>query len=244
MAGRHIPARSLRGVVAGLTGVIFLAAMADPAPAQDASEGAPSAGPAAEAEATGATQILTLDQDRLFRESLWGRAALARAEAETAALAAENRRIETALETEERDLTERRPTLAPEDFAPLAAAFDAKVEEIRAAQDAKSRAITRQLEEDRQRFFEAALPVLGQLLETTGGLAILSDQAIILSRKSIDITDTAILRMNEALPAPDEAVPPEGTPAEGEPQIAPATRAGAGPDRRPSRPRLAPCGPS
>lgn len=225
MAGRHPPARNPRGVVTGLAGALFLAVVAGPVPAQDA----PPSGPVAEESSVAATQILTLDQDRLFRESLWGRAALARAEAETSALAAENRRIETALETEERDLTERRPTMAPEDFAPLAAAFDAKVEEIRAAQDAKSRAITRQLETDRQRFFEAALPVLGQLLETTGGLAILSDQAIILSRKSIDITDTAILRMNEALPAPGDVVPPEGTPAAGEPQIGPATEGGSGP---------------
>jgi Skp family chaperone for outer membrane proteins len=192
--------------------------LADQAVAQDAPEGALDSDALAEAGSTGTTPILTLDQDRFFRESLWGRAALSRAEAETAALAAENRRIESALETEERDLTDRRPTMSADEFGPLAEAFDAKVEEIRAAQDAKSRAITRQLEEDRQRFFEAALPVLGQLLEVTGGLAILSDQAIILSRTSIDVTDTAIERMNEALPAPEEAMPPGGAPAMGDPQ--------------------------
>ncbi len=171
--------------------------------------------------ATLPSPIVTLDQERFFRSSAYGKAALARAEAEAAALSAENRKIEAALEAEERDLTTRRANLKPEEFTPLANAFDTKVEEIRAAQDAKSRAVTRHLEETRQKFFESAVPVLADLLRDTGAVAILADNAIILSLSSLDITDEAVARMDIALPdlPPEEldAAPAELTPTPAEP---------------------------
>jgi Skp family chaperone for outer membrane proteins len=161
------------------------------------------AGPAGAQDPAGGQRapILTIDQDRLFEQSAYGRAAIARAEAETAALGAENQRIEAALEAEERDLTERRAVLPSADFAPLAEAFDEKVEGIRAAQDAKIRAIPRQLEADRRAFFAAALPLLGGILEEFGAVAILDRSAIVLSLSAIDVTDSAIARVDERLPA-------------------------------------------
>lgn len=153
--------------------------------------------------------ILTLDQDRLFQESAWGRAALARIEAETSALATENRRIEMALEEEERSLIERRKTLPADDFAQAASDFDAKVEQIRAAQDVKSRTITQRLETDRQQFFQAATPVLAGLLEESGAVAILADSAIILSLTAVDVTTAAVARMDEVMPAPANAPVPQ-----------------------------------
>ena len=146
--------------------------------------------------------FVTLNQERLFKESAWGRAALARAETDGKALASENRRIEEALEKEERDLTDRRATLKPTEFAAIASAFDTKVEEIRAAQEGKSRSIQRGLEEDRQRFFQVVTPIMGELLAESGATAILADTAIIMSLSSIDITSTAIARIDQRLPAP------------------------------------------
>ncbi len=168
--------------------------------------------------------VLTLNQDRLFVESAWGKAARARAEAESGALATENRRIEEALEAEERSLTERRASLSLAEFARLAAEFDAKVEAIRTAQDAKSAEITRKLEQDRQKFFQIATPVLGQMLTETGAVAILADSAIVMSLTSLDITDAAIARMDSVLP-PDAA--PANPPGDVAPQSGPAAPAPA-----------------
>jgi Skp family chaperone for outer membrane proteins len=199
--------RGIRAVAA----VLCVAAGMSPcaAAAQDAP--APDAPPAV----TVPSPIVTLDQERFFKDSAYGKAALARAEAEAAALSAENRKLEAALEAEERELTTRRATLKPEEFAPLSSAFDAKVEEIRAAQDAKSRAITRHLEETRQRYFESAVPVLAELLRDTGAVAILADNAIILSLSALDVTDEAVARMDLALPdlPPDEAGPGAAEPS-------------------------------
>ncbi len=191
--------------VAGLVAILVAACAAGGGPAL----GQTSEGAAADAALP---PILILDQDRLFQQSAWGKAAIANAEAESAALAGENRKIEQALEKEERDLTERRAGMSPADFATVSSAFDAKVEGIRSAQDAKSRAITEKLEADRQQFFQIATPILGALLEETGAVAIIADSAVILSRTSIDATDLAIVRVDLALPAPPVPVPPAPVP--------------------------------
>jgi Skp family chaperone for outer membrane proteins len=70
------------------------------------------------------SQILTLDQDRLFAESLYGKALEARLIVATQALAAENRKMEQDLAAEEADLTKKRPTMAASAFQALADAFD------------------------------------------------------------------------------------------------------------------------
>jgi len=143
--------------------------------------------------------VLMVDRNRLFAESAFGRAAEARYQAESQALIAENLRLEQALEAEERDLTDRRATLEAEAFQQLAADFDAKAEDIRTAQDAKSRAITSKREEDRQRFLQAAVPILGDILREAGAVAIFDKDMVILSLRGVDITDEAIAMIDARL---------------------------------------------
>ena len=86
---------------AGLAACLAVAALA-PALAQEA------------APAPVASPILTIDQERLFVESAFGRAVLARETATASALATENADIEAKLVAQELDLTERRATLSAE----------------------------------------------------------------------------------------------------------------------------------
>lgn len=143
--------------------------------------------------------ILSLDQERLFSQTMYGKAAISRLQADTDALIVENRRIDAALEAEERELTTRRGSFSPEEFRPLAEAFDKKVEEIRNAQSAKSRDLTRRQDEDRQRFFEAATPILGALMLDRGAYAIIDKRAVLLGFEAIDLTASAIARIDEVL---------------------------------------------
>lgn len=143
--------------------------------------------------------ILTLDQDRLFRQSLFGQRVLADLEAETKALSAENRRIEGELAKEEKELTVRRETMPPAEFNKLADAFDKRVVGIRAAQDAKARAISQISDKGQQAFFERAFPVLAEVVRQTGAFAILDSRAIVISANTIDITDQAIQRVDLVL---------------------------------------------
>lgn len=158
-----------------------------------------------------ASPVVTLDRERFFQDSAFGKAMQARFEAASNDLVAENRRLEAALEQEERALTERRKTTEPEAFRLLAAEFDTRVEELRNAQDAKSRALTRAREADQQRFFEASIPVLGQLMVDIQAVAIIDRSAIILSFDQLDITDRAIAQLDATLgegPTPDSAPDP------------------------------------
>jgi Skp family chaperone for outer membrane proteins len=184
--------------LAGGLGLWLLAAgfaVAQEAPATDA--------PATTAPVVTAGPVLTLDQDRLFSESAFGKASLDRERAATQALDAENKQIEAALITEEQDLTTRRATLPADEFAALATAFDVKVERIRAEQDAKFRNLSQGREEDRKAFLRAIVPVLGDLMGEKRAVVILEKSTVILSLNAIDVTDEAIARVNAVLPPPD-----------------------------------------
>ena len=146
-----------------------------------------------------AAQVLTLDQDRLYAESLYGKALEARAIAGNKALAAENRKIEQDLAAEEADLTQKRPTMAATTFQTLADAFDAKVEQVRTDQAAKIEAMKSQRDEGRKAFFQATVPVLAELMQQMGAFAILNRSAVVLAFDSIDVTDRAIKALDEKL---------------------------------------------
>lgn len=143
--------------------------------------------------------VLTIDQEALFERSAFGRRAQAEFEEASTELAAENRRIEAELEAEERRLTEDRPGMDPAAFRELAAAFDARVVEIRRTQDQKARELGRRPDEARQEFFRAAVPILTELVRERGAVAILDSRAVILSAETIDITEEAIRRIDAAL---------------------------------------------
>lgn len=184
---------------------------------------------AAPAQDTGAVvpappTILILDQDRLYAESLYGKALEQQSADAVAKLAAENRQIEADLTAEEKDLTDRRAAMPASDFKPLAEAFDAKVEKLRAGQDAKAKALQDARDAGRKRFFQAAAPILAEVMRQRGALAILNKAAVILSFDSVDVTDDALKAIDAQLgagpglasggsdtAAPAQPVAPQGT---------------------------------
>jgi len=174
------------------------------------------AGPLAAQSVVQKSAVVTLDQERLFTDTLYGRAVQARFEAESAALLAENRKIDAALEAEERELTDKRSTMDAAGFQPLAEAFDKKANDLRTAQDAKSRDLTRRRDEDRQKFFAAIAPIMGDYMVERGAVAILDKAAIVVSLGSIDITDGVIARIDARLgdgsTASSPSAPPQPAP--------------------------------
>ena len=170
------------------------------------------AGPAyAQTSADGRPPILTVDQDALFARSQFGQALTRLFEAEAEALKAENTRIDSQLEAEERALTERRTTLSSEEFRPLAEAFDKKVEGLRSAQDAKARAFGQRRDEGKQRFIQTVGPILGDYMVQQGAFAIVNRAAIVVSLGAIDITDEVIAAIDAKL-GDGSAIPPDPAP--------------------------------
>ncbi len=181
--------------------------------------------PAAAQTAAIAPQILTLDQDRLYLESLYGKALEARVTADNQSLAAENRKIEQDLATEEADLTQKRATMSAIAFQALADAFDARVEQFRTDQAAKVEALKAQREAGRQAFFKASVPVLADMMRQLGAYVILNQSAVVLAFDSIDVTDRAIKALDARLG--DGSKAPTGPRL---PALSPGTTEGAVPD--------------
>jgi Skp family chaperone for outer membrane proteins len=160
--------------------------------------------------------ILTIDQDRVYAASAFGRRVAREIEVRAAELAAENRRIEAELEAEERALTEARATLPSEEFRARADAFDTRVVAIRAEQDAKARALGTLRDTAREAFWRDSLPALSQILTERGAVAILDRRVVFLAANAIDITDDAVARIDGVLgegPGLD-ALAPRGTGAD------------------------------
>ncbi len=178
--------------VSDLTAAVAVAAsLVGPAAAQ-----APVPGPVDSAPPIG---IAILDQDALFLDSEFGQRVQRDLERDRAALAAENRRIENALIEEERALTQQRGTVPPEEFAALAADFDAKVQRIREEQDRKAQRLQEELDRARQRFLSVVGPVLTDILQRRGAAVLIDDQAVLISVPGVDITQEAIAAVDAEL---------------------------------------------
>lgn len=146
-----------------------------------------------------ALRVVTLDQEALFLRSAFGQRVQRDLEADRAALAAENRRIEADLIAEERELTVRRGEMSAADFAPLAAAFDEKVQRIRREQDLKARGLQEHLERERQRFLQEVTPVLRDVLRDREAAVVLDSDAVLFAVPGLDITEDAIDAIDAAI---------------------------------------------
>lgn len=146
-----------------------------------------------------AIPILTIDSERLFLGSDFGKRIAREIEARGNDLSAENRSIEAELAEAEQDLTNRRAAMSPEEFRRLADAFDARVQETRQTQTAKSRALNVALEQEREAFLNAAGPVLEALMVEVGATVVLERRTVFISSNSSDITAAAIARLNAIL---------------------------------------------
>jgi len=166
---------------------------------------------------TAPSAVLTIDPERLFEETAFGRRVIAESERRAEELQAENRRIEAELTAEERDLTERRPEMGVEEFRVLADAFDAKVDRIRAEQDGKAREIQEIRETGQQDFFNRIGPILLTIVRERQAAILLDRRTVFLSAEAVDITEQAVGRIDAEIGAGTAGAQPDGTQPEGAP---------------------------
>ena len=179
--------------------LVMMLAGATPGLAQQAPVAEPQTNTPAPARGGVISPVLTIDSERLFRDSAFGQRVTREIEVESEQLATENREIEAALEAEERELTEKRSQMKPAQFRLLADAFDEKVQRTRAEQAAKNRALSEALDLERERFLSAAAPVLEQLMRNSDAAVILERRRVFVSSSVIEVTDEAIALLNEAI---------------------------------------------
>jgi len=164
---------------------------------------------AAMAQDVGVVQsdILVLDPESLFERTQLGRAINAELQQEREALIAQNRALEAELEAEELALTQQRTDSTPEEFRALADAFDEKVQKIR--QDSERR--VRQHERNREiapvEFMRRVEPILTELMREAGAAVVLDRRSVIYRSDVVDITDTAIQRIDASIGASPGTAP-------------------------------------
>ena len=160
---------------------------------------------------TGATQggnlaLRTIDDERLFRDSLFGIRVAEQIETASRALEAENDQLLEELTTREAELTELRSEMTVEAFRAAANAFDVQAETIRRNQAEKRQRLVQFEEAERRRFFAGTSEVLQEVLESVGGQVLIDARAVIIGLPDMDMTEDAIAAMDAALgdggPAP------------------------------------------
>ncbi len=147
----------------------------------------------------GSSSVLIVDSDRLYTETLYGRRIEADLAAEVAAVQAENDRIAETLRNEELSLTQRRPDMAPQAFRAEAEAFDAKVQEVRSARDAKTVELQAMRADARARFEEQVQSIVANVMLERGASIVLEQRNVVLSVRSANITDDVIVRVDAQL---------------------------------------------
>lgn len=155
--------------------------------------------------------ILTIDRDALFQRSRFGQRVSDDLERESAALSDETRKIEQALEEEEKILTTRRATVSATEFRTLADAFDEKVVQLRADRDEAQANFLQRYDSAQRDFFNRIGPVLGRMMQERGAVALLDKRSVLLSISAIDVTEAAIARIDEAL-GDGSGATPQATP--------------------------------
>lgn len=157
--------------------------------------------------------VLTVDQERLFTNSAWGRRAQRELEENGRRIAEENERLADQLSAEEAQLTQQRATLDPAEFRKRAEAFDSRATTIRRERAQAVQDLNAGAEADRTAFYQAALPVMGELMQQRGAVAVLDRRTVFVSLDAIDITSDLIAELDLALgEGPASADPQGGSP--------------------------------
>ena len=145
------------------------------------------------------SQVLTVDSDMMFSQSLFGIRVAQELAADESILLAENRRIQAELTAEEKALTDRRSEMDADAFRAVAEAFDARVVQIRNEQDQKAATLEQRRQREQESFIRVASPVLTTLMKDAGASVILERRDVLLSNPAVDVTSFAIERLNQML---------------------------------------------
>ncbi len=150
--------------------------------------------------------FLFINQERILTDSAAGQALLKEEEAATQQLRAEAREIDQAFEAEERRLNDLRRDMDNDEFRKIADDFDAQVIAAREEQDRRSNALAQELERNRRQFYSSVAPILVEVMERFGALAIFDEKSVLLADQSLNITDAVIAEIDAK--NTDATIPP------------------------------------
>ncbi len=143
-----------------------------------------------------APNIVSLDRERVFTDSIAGKRIQTEIEKRQNALRAENKLIDTQLTEEEKSLAEQRKIDPPDVFATKATAFDEKVKRVRQEQRDKGQKIVQFAQASRTDFFKQVAEVLRAYMAQNGVNLVLEANTVMMSAQQADITQEVINRLD------------------------------------------------
>ena len=160
-------------------------------------------------EAAAPSSVLTVDLEKIARESDYGQRVNGLYQAEILTLQSQAKQVEAELIAEEQDLVAQRDIVSPEEFKELSQAFDRKVVAIREDQNSKQSELQAKQRDDQRNLLRLIAPILYEIVSARGASVLIDRRNIVLDLSSVDITDEAIAKMNETLG--DGSTPTEAT---------------------------------
>ncbi len=143
-----------------------------------------------------APDIVSLDRERVFTDSIAGKRIQQEIEKRQNTLRAENQLIDTQLTEEEKSLAEQRKIDLPDVFATKATAFDEKVKRVRQEQRDKGQKIVQFAQASRTDFFKQVAEVLRSYMAQNGVNLVLEANTVMMSAQQADITQEVINRLD------------------------------------------------
>ena len=143
--------------------------------------------------------VFTVDMNKLFKFSNFGINIAKINNSARQKLQNENDALEEKLLLEEKALSDLRKTLTTDEFRAKAIEFDQKVTAIRVEQAKKEEDLISKTRKEETEFYTQVYPLLYELVSERGGLVLIDQRNIILWDSSVDITDDAILLINQVL---------------------------------------------
>jgi len=150
-------------------------------------------------EAAAPSSVLTVDLEKIARESDYGQRVNGLYQAEILTLQSQAKQVEAELIAEEQDLVAQRDIVSPEEFKELSQAFDRKVVAIREDQNSKQSELQAKQRDDQRNLLRLIAPILYEIVSARGASVLIDRRNIVLDLSSVDITDEAIAKMNETL---------------------------------------------
>jgi len=145
------------------------------------------------------SSLFTVDMGKLFKSSDFGKKIISTNNIARQKLQNENEELESLLLSEEKELSEQRKILSSDEFRPKALAFDEKVSIIRTEQGKKEENLKNKARKEEAEFYKRIYPLLYELLLDRGGSILIDQRNVILWDSTVDITDEAILLINQVL---------------------------------------------
>jgi len=150
-------------------------------------------------EAAAPSSVLTVDLEKIARESDYGQRVNGLYQAEILTLQSQAKQVEAELIAEEQDLVAQRDIVSPEEFKELSQAFDRKVVAIREDQNSKQSELQAKQRDDQRNLLRLIAPILYEIVSARGASVLIDRRNIVLDLSSVDITDEAIAKVNETL---------------------------------------------